>query len=496
MSEKENNSIHSNKDASPAVVVVTQSFPPCSSVTCLVDNEERSKYADKPPCALSDRCVAACEAYGKVCPCAARIASHAACDAMKELTKDSEVFLPCLKQKDNNGDSQQQDESFFPHLELSDLQMKEKIGSGGFSNVNRCIVTAGPEKGREFAVKYLKKQAMVELHTFKHGAADLAVEAFFLHTLQHPNIVRLHAVTAGSIENNLAAGRECGFFLVVDLLTETLEQRIERYRNSNNGNGPLMSRIGLMGSEAKRELKEQLNERLQIALQIAGAMDYLHSKNIVFRDLKPDNIGFDKDGIVKIFDFGLAKELKNNLKAANGKYKLTGNTGSRRYMAPEVARDIAYDKSVDVYSFGILLWELCTAKKPFYGYSSHKHMQLVVLGGERPPMDSQYTLGWPQSLKWLVTHCWSSFTSIRPDFKAVQEILVNILNDKDCVPEHCAAKYGSEEPNVSSAPLCSECHKKSSRSSFSLFGRSSSPNKGEEMPSKEKKRNSWAIFRR
>ena len=76
-------------------------------------------------------------------------------------------------------------------------------------------------------------------------------------------------------------------------------------------------------------------------------------------------------------------------------------------MAPEIAKDCPYDKSVDVYSFGILLWEMCAAEKPFYGYSSGKHMQLVVIGGERPKMDSQHTSNWPMNLQWLMKRCWS-----------------------------------------------------------------------------------------
>ena len=160
--------------------------------------------------------------------------------------------------------------------------------------MNRCILKAGPEEGQEFAVKYLKRKAMVELHTFKHGAADLAIEARFLHQLDHPNIVKLHGVTAGSVENNFASGRECGFFIVVDKLDITLEKRIEVWRRERE-----QDQTGLMGrlnGEYRERKREELYERLRIAYAIASAMEYLHSKGIVFRDLKPDNIGFSKVG--------------------------------------------------------------------------------------------------------------------------------------------------------------------------------------------------------
>jgi serine/threonine protein kinase len=185
----------------------------------------------------------------------------------------------------------------------------------------------------------------------------------------------------------------------------------------------------------KEKKKKELMERVEIALSIAEAIDYLHEQNIVFRDLKPDNIGFDKDGVLKIFDFGLAKELKPEDVHKDGRYKLTGNTGSRRYMAPEVAKDCPYNDTVDCFSFGILLWELCSAEKPYFGYSSGKHMQQIVLGGERPKMDSQHIANWPMNLQWLMKRCWSSFPAVRPSFAVIKMVLKDVLMDKDAIPE-------------------------------------------------------------
>ena len=142
-------------------------FPPCTNPACEVDENEKKRVsesaASKPSCEMTEKCVNACAAYGRVCPCAARIASHAACDSMMELTKNSKVF------KEGKPD--------FTTLDSEDIVIGEKLGEGGFSNVNQCVVTTGNEAGQEFAVKYLKRKAMVDLHQFKHGAADLAIEA-------------------------------------------------------------------------------------------------------------------------------------------------------------------------------------------------------------------------------------------------------------------------------------------------------------------------------
>ena len=162
-------------------------------------------------------------------------------------------------------------------------------------------------------------------------------------------------------------------------------------------------------------------------------------------------LGFDKDDVLKLFDFGLAKELKPEDKKADGRYNLTGNTGSRRYMAPEVAKECPYDRSVDVYSFGILLWELCSAEKPFFGYSSGKHMQQVVIGGERPKMDAQHTAYWPLNLQWLMKRCWSAFPAVRPSFSDIKLVLADILMSKEEIPETLVPLAEEEEVSDSSS---------------------------------------------
>ena len=157
----------------------TAFFPPCTSEDCQVDESEKQRVAEakknQPSCALTERCVSSCAAYGRVCPCAARIAAHYACDAMHELKDNSRIFATPETDLENQHDAEGKPN--FPYLNAEDIVIGEKLGEGGFSNVNLCTVTKGDEAGQQFAVKYLKRRAMVELHQFKHGAADLAVEA-------------------------------------------------------------------------------------------------------------------------------------------------------------------------------------------------------------------------------------------------------------------------------------------------------------------------------
>ena len=386
--------------------MVAESYEKCSNPAC--DNGDA---AAKSPCEFTEKCASACAAYGKVCPCASRAAGHSAMKAVQKLMENSKVFV---------------EKPDFIKIPCEDLVIGKKLGEGGFSVVHEVTLKAGKEQGKTFAIKYLKRKVMVNQRLYELGAADLATESMFLATLDHPNIIKYHGITAGSIETNVASGKECGFFVVIDYLHETLEKRIELWAEEANENrGSFFYR---MSHDYRAKLKDSLKERLMVALQIAECMEYLHSLNIIYRDLKPDNMGFDDEGVLKIFDLGLCTELRLDQANKEGKFKLTGNTGSRRYMSPEVAKGIPYDMSVDSYSFGILLWELCAMEKPFLGYSANKHMQQVVIGGERPSLDTSHTSWWPIRLHWLLQRCWSSDPAERPDFTIIKETIQELIS--------------------------------------------------------------------
>lgn len=159
----------------------TKFFPPCTAEECTVDEKEKERVAaaaaSKPTCEMTERCVQSCAAYGRICPCAARIAAHAACDAITELKENSRIFP---QDACSTGAEEGSIKPNFPYLNAEDIVIGEKLGEGGFSNVNLCVVTKGEEAGQQFAVKYLKRKAMVDLHQFKHGAADLAIEALYV----------------------------------------------------------------------------------------------------------------------------------------------------------------------------------------------------------------------------------------------------------------------------------------------------------------------------
>merc|ERR1711982_176486 len=123
-------------------------------------------------------------------------------------------------------------------------------------------------------------------------------------------------------------------------------------------------------------------------------------------DLSPDNVGFDVRGEVKIFDFGLAKELLPSAKLPDGNYKLTGCTGSLRFMAPEVILYKPYNTSADAFSFGILLWNIMSCTMPYKDFTIEMYIKMVGEQGYRP-QDPAVKEDWPIEVSNLIKRCWS-----------------------------------------------------------------------------------------
>lgn len=145
-------------------------------------------------------------------------------------------------------------------------------------------------KDTRYAIKRLKSDVEDDAHLFINGIVDLAIEAKFLAVIRHPNIIKMRALACGT-----PVSRE--YFVVLDRLYDILTTRVVSWkRREIKGIGKLLDRKG------KRQTAFWL-ERITVAHDLSCALKYLHGLKIVYRDLKPDNIGFDVRGDVKIFDF-------------------------------------------------------------------------------------------------------------------------------------------------------------------------------------------------
>lgn len=140
-------------------------------------------------------------------------------------------------------------------------------------------------------------------------------------------------------------------------------------------------------------------------------------------DLKPHNIGFAAGGKLKLFDFGLASCVQRRI-FSDLTYCLSGRTGTMVYMAPEVALRQPYNEKVDVYSFGIILWQLLSGQTPFSGFTKDQYIERVAKNGERPPVDEIMKIpNIPHSLVELMITCWDADFMNRPSFTEIYDIL-------------------------------------------------------------------------
>uniref|UniRef100_A0A0D9WYQ8 Protein kinase domain-containing protein n=1 Tax=Leersia perrieri TaxID=77586 RepID=A0A0D9WYQ8_9ORYZ len=158
----------------------------------------------------------------------------------------------------------------------------------------------------------------------------------------------------------------------------------------------------------------QLPDVLRIASDVSKGMNYLHQINIVHRDLKTANLLMD-DQVVKVADFGVAR-----VKDQSG--VMTAETGTYRWMAPEVIEHVPYDQRADVFSFGIVIWELLTGKLPYEDMTPLQAAVAVVQKDLRPtiPADTH------PMLAGLLQKCWQKDPALRPTFAEILDILNSI----------------------------------------------------------------------
>jgi len=326
-------------------------------------------------------------------------------------------------------------DSRLPKIDYDELLPGRLLGRGGFCNVNEVskIILHNLIKGKEecasrthmannylrdgdarYAIKKMRNDLDKE-DTLK-GIYDLAVEAKFLAVIDHPHIIKIRAIATTEYLHK-------DFFVILDRLYNTLEKEIDKWGSKQRKNSVMGKILDMKGKKKKNLLIEKLN----VAYDLASALSYLHGNCIIYRDLSPDNVGFDVRGEVKIFDFGLAKELLPSSKLPDGNYKLTGYTGSLRYMAPEVVVCKPYNESADVFSFGILLWQIITCVTPYKGYSVKMYETFVVEKGYRPTDATGKVADLPEKLNNLVESCWSDNPKERPTTEDTRAILKSFI---------------------------------------------------------------------
>lgn len=351
-------------------------------------------------------------------------------DAMKAEQHEAKAILERFgaKQSDNMkyandlDQSQTRREQDNLKVDFEELEMVDRIGSGAFGEIFKCrwrgtMVAAKCIKSAKIRQDWVNKralesiaagadvdEAMKQLDEAEMDQADkeealldFRQEISVLKSLRHPHIVLLLAFsTSENYEVMISELMEC-------------------------------SLLDVFRAHQVHGTKLGIKTAASHAIQLARGMTYLHNCKppIVHRDLKPANLLLDHAGVIKISDFGLAKVRPDPKKKQDKARFMTGETGSYRFMAPEVFRHEDYNETVDVYSYAMIVYYLLDGKPPWPTLNGIEAIRMASEEGDRPIIPRH----WDHRLSSLLMECWDENKSARPPFRRILETLDNYARD-------------------------------------------------------------------
>lgn len=298
---------------------------------------------------------------------------------------------------------------------LGRYEIRSKLGQGGMGEIYLAQDTT---LDRKVALKVLR----VDVAPNSDRMRRFVQEAKTASALNHPNIVTIHEIDqADSVQ-----------FITTEFIDgETLRERMRR--------GPL-----------------KLKEVLDIGTQIASALSGAHAAGIVHRDIKPENVMLRGDGIVKVLDFGIAKLTERLAPGSAG--TRTGAVieteqgvvlGTGGYMSPEQVRAVAVDGRSDVWSLGVVLYEMIGGRAPFQGETS-SHVLVSILEHEPPPL-ARFAPAAPAELQRIVRKCLAKEPDER--YQTARDLMIDLKSlrrelDLQGELERSTASHGAGGPSM------------------------------------------------
>ncbi|KAL1834889.1 hypothetical protein ACET3Z_004540 [Daucus carota] len=320
------------------------------------------------------------------------------CDVESPNAAEANVTVNELEFEDVRTDDREKDECFsdamiaeieadiygLQIIKNADLEELRELGCGTYGTVYH-----GKWRGSDVAIKRIKKGCFVGRSSEQERLAkDFWREAQILSNLHHPNVVAFYGVVPDGEGGTLAT------------VTEFM------------ANGSLRNVL------LKKDRLLDRHKKLIIAMDAAFGMEYLHSKNIVHFDLKCDNLLVNlrdpQRPICKVGDFGLSRIKRNTLVSG-------GVRGTLPWMAPELLSGSSnrVTEKVDVFSFGIAMWEILTGEEPYANMHCGAIIGGIVKNTLRPPIPVRCDSEW----KNLMEQCWSADPNVRPSFTEITNSL-------------------------------------------------------------------------
>ncbi|XP_013886443.1 tyrosine-protein kinase SRK2 [Austrofundulus limnaeus] len=275
-------------------------------------------------------------------------------------------------------------------IQRSSIQLQKKLGAGQFGEVYEALWNGTTP----VAVKTLKPGSM--------DSEDFLREAQIMKKLRHPKLIQLYAV--------------CTTEEPIYIITELMKygSLLEYLRNDK---GTTL----------------QIQDQIEMAAQVAAGMAYLETQNYIHRDLAARNVLVGENNICKVADFGLARVF---MKEYESVYEIKGGKLPVKWTAPEAFNDNRFTIKSDVWSFGILLYEIMTfGQMPYPGMTNHQAVQWIMKGHRMPCPPNC-----PTVLHSIMMSCWKENEQMRPTFETLQWQLEDFF-DMDVTSYDDSSRY-------------------------------------------------------